>query len=276
MKTIRIKDRPVLFLDSGIGGIPYCRHFLERNPDQSIVYLADREHFPYGGRKKEELAGILIRLTEQAIKAFNPKIAILACNTATLASISQLRKRFPSLPFVGTEPAIKPAALASKTGKIGVLGTELTIREPYIRELAARHGSCEIIGIAAPELVKLIETRLDSASAEEKKAMVRDYLNRFRTAGTDAIVLGCTHFLFLLEEFRQEAAPDINIFESINGISQRIESLLAESFPQEQKPEITKEAVQNRLLLTGRPAPENSWVNWADRLGFKLSLLEET
>ena len=268
MKTSCIKNRPVLFLDSGIGGIPYCRHFYERNPGESIVYLADRLHFPYGKWEQKELAAVLIKLVKHIIETLNPKIVVLACNTATIAALSQLREAFPELPFVGTVPAVKPAVLASKTGKVGVLGTELTIREPYIRELAARHGSCEIIGIAAPELVAFIENRLDSASAEERKTIAKDYLNRFRTAGVDAIVLGCTHFLFLLEDFR-EAAHDIMMFESINGISLRIESLLAETYSPEQMPN-----AKNHLLLTGQSTPESSWETWANRLGFSLSLLE--
>jgi glutamate racemase len=136
--------RPVLFVDSGIGGIPYCRDFHERNPGERVVYLADRLRFPYGRREKAELVSILIALMEQLIPAVDPKITVLACNTATVSALEALRERFPSLPFVGTVPAGKPAALASTTGKVGVLGTERTIEEPYIRRLAAENGGCEI------------------------------------------------------------------------------------------------------------------------------------
>jgi glutamate racemase len=208
---------------------------------------------------------------ERVIPVINPKMVVLACNTATLAALSPLRERFPALHFVGTVPAVKPASLASKAGKIGVLGTELTIKESYIRELAAQYGGSEITGIAAPELVEFVEERLDSASPEEKREMVHRYLNRFRAAGVDAIVLGCTHFLFLEDDFRQEASPDITVFESIEGISRRIESLLGETFPQKEA-----SAAENRLLLTGAAAPEPSWIAWAERLGFSLALLEET
>jgi len=272
-------DQPVLFLDSGIGGIPYCRHFIARNPYENIVYVADRKNFPYGNREKEELASILINLTEKLIKAVNPKIAVLVCNTATLAALSELRERFQKLPFVGTVPAIKPAALASQTGRIGVLGTELTINEPYIRELAVMYGNGEIFGIGAPELVEFVETRINTASAEEKKTIVKDYLNRFRDAGIDTLVLGCTHFLFLQEEFQREAAPDITVFDSVAGITHRIESLLKENFPEENTSPDThrkNSSHQNHLLLTGTDEPESSWITWAERLGFSLSLLEES
>jgi glutamate racemase len=266
-----MEKHSVLFLDSGIGGIPYCRYFHRRNPDQSIVYLADRLHFPYGKWKQEELVEVLIRLMEQAVHIINPKIVVVACNTASIAALAPLREHFPALYFVGTVPAIKPAALVSKTGKIGVLGTELTIKQPYIRELAAQHGQNEIIGISAPELVEFVEEYLDFAIPEEKIEIARYYLNQFREKGADTVVLGCTHFLFLEEEFRQAAVPDISIFESVKGISQRIETLLAETVPQEN----IKSAAQNLLLLTGSADPEPSWAEWANRLGFGISLLGE-
>jgi glutamate racemase len=265
-----MEKRPVLFLDSGIGGIPYCRYFHERNPDQYIVYLADRLNFPYGKWEKEELASVLTGLVEGILKTLNPKIIVMACNTATLAALARLRGRFPDIPFVGTVPAVKPAALATKTGKIGVLGSELTVKQSYVRDLAAQFGENEIIGIAAQELVEFVEKDFDSASPEEKTEIVRRYLNQFRAVGADAVVLSCTHFLFLEEEFRREAAPDISIFESVKGIALRIESLLAD-IPQED----SASDVKNRLLLSGADAPEASWISWADRLGFSLSLLGE-
>jgi glutamate racemase len=266
-----MEKHPILFLDSGIGGIPYCRYFHQRNPDQGIVYLADRLHFPYGKWEQKELAEVLIRLVEQVVQSINPKIVVIACNTASIAALAPLREHFPSLNFVGTVPAVKPAALESKTGKIGVLGTELTISQPYIRDLAAQYGDNKIIGIAAPELVEFVEEYLDFAIPEEKTEIARYYLDQFRSAGADTVVLGCTHFLFLEEEFRQAAAPDIAIFESVKGISQRIETLLAETFPSE-KPETS---AQNLLILTGSADPEPSWEEWAVRLGFNLSLLGE-
>jgi glutamate racemase len=122
-------NRPILFLDSGIGGIPYTCDFLKRNEYESVFYLADRENFPYGPRKKEEISSILISLTENLQKKIDPKLAVIACNTASIAALSTLRQKFPQLPFVGTVPALKPAANACKSGKTGVLGTERTIED---------------------------------------------------------------------------------------------------------------------------------------------------
>jgi len=265
----QLEDRCVLFLDSGIGGIPYFRHFRSGNPGQSVAYLADRRHFPYGRRDRGELAAILTGLVERIAREIDPRIIVLACNSASIAALPGLRENFPELTFVGTVPAVKPAALASKTGRIGVLGTELTVRESYIRELSAKHGNCEIVGVAAPELVDFVETHQDSASDDEKRRMARRYLDMFRESGVDSLVLGCTHFLFLLEEFRTEALPDIAVFESIRGISQRVESLLATGRPGGSR------RARDRLFLSGCEQPEPSWVAWAERLDCELLLLEE-
>jgi glutamate racemase len=265
--------RPVLFLDSGAGGIPYCRHFNRRNPGEAIVYLADRLRFPYGGRGRNELVVMLSGLMEQLVAAVNPKIAVLACNTATVSALDELRRRFPAIPFVGTVPAVKPAALASKTGRVGVLGTERTIDDPYIRRLAAEHGGCAITGIAAPELVAFVERRFAAAGEAEKRREAGTYIERFRAAGVDSVVLGCTHFLFLLEEFRAAAAPDITVFESTDGISRRTEFLLDSGGGALRSG--GGASAENILLLTGKEPPESSWQNLAAETGFGLSLLGE-
>ena len=267
--------RPLLFLDSGIGGIPYCRHFNQRNPAETIYYLADRFHFPYGTREQAELVGILTTLVEKLTKTVNPKIAVLACNTATVSALAELRQCFTALPFVGTVPAIKPAMQACKTGKVGVLGTARTIEDPYIRNLAG--GECEIYGIAAPELVTFVEQRFFLADESEKSEMAKKYIALFRTAGVDTIVLGCTHFIFLLEEFKKEAASavtsPIKIFDSLDGITQRIESLLDENNNTLRAD--NKAPPRNRIILTGTEPPDNSWQSLAEQLGFELSLADE-
>ncbi|GHU54854.1 glutamate racemase [Spirochaetia bacterium] len=259
---------PILFLDSGVGGIPYCRHFHLRNGGEEIIYLADRANFPYGKRSREELILILRSLIEKVIVRFDPRIIVVACNTATVSTISALRTFFPDLPFVGTAPAVKPAVIGTKRDRVGVLGTARTIEDPYIAELAAKYGPhCELHGIAAPELVEFIEYRYAGADDAEKQRVVRSYLDRFRAAGVDAVVLGCTHFLFLLEEFRREAAPDIKIYDSIEGISRRIESILDDDGGRLRADLVD---APNRFFVTGGP-PEPAWKAWADYLGFSLS-----
>jgi len=277
-------NRPILFLDSGVGGIPYYRHFCKHNPAETVYYLADRAHFPYGTREREELSAILITTMEKLAKTVDPKITVLACNTATVSALDELRQHFPERIFVGTVPAVKPAKQASKTGKVGVLGTARTIQDPYIQGLAG--DACKICGIAAPELVEFVERRFtladmplfsqgegSSSNQNGKSAMAKTYIDRVREAGADTLVLGCTHFLFLLDEFRKEAEPSIKVFDSMDGITQRIASLLKENNGALRTEKSTPS--QNRLILTGTEAPEPLWQNLAEQLGFRLSLLDQ-
>jgi len=271
-----MNNKPILFLDSGIGGLLYCSDFQNKNPDEEVCHIADRKNFPYGPRTKEELSSILILLTEELMLKFNPKIIVLACNTATVSAIESLRKHFPEIPFVGTVPAIKPALFASKNGKIGILGTARTIEDPYNQNLVKDNitqdeNKYKIFSAAAPELVEFIEQKIDKADEKEKSEMVKKYMDFFREKGVDTLVLGCTHFLYLLEEFKNEAAPSIVIFDSLDGITKRIEFLLDE------KNGCLRAAgnscPSNKIIITGNREPDSIWINRAQALGYKLNLL---
>ena len=265
--------RPILFIDSGIGGLPYCNDFVKRNQREEICYLADRANFPYGQHSKDELSSILITLTEKLLKKINPKIIVLACNSATVSAIEPLRRHFPGVPFVGTVPAIKPAANASKLGKVGVLGTARTIEDPYNQNLADEcEKKCEIIGVAAPDLVNFVEERFDTADEKEKREIVKKYIDIFRAEGADTLVLGCTHFLFLLDEFQKEASPFITIFNSLDGITKRIEYLLDENSGALRAKQSFQPA--NRLILTGTEPANALWETRAKALSFDLYLLD--
>ncbi|MDR0323340.1 MAG: glutamate racemase [Treponema sp.] len=266
-----MNNRQILFIDSGMGGIPYCTAFLKENQKEAVCYLADNKNFPYGPREKEELISILNTLVEKAAKKIEPKIIVLACNTATIAALFSLRRNFPQIPFVGTVPAVKPAAKASKNGKVGVLGTQRTIEE--ISRLNLANEACEIFGIAAPDLAEFVELRLDDADEKEKIKIIRKYIDLFREANVDTLVLGCTHFLFLLEEFQREAKPFFKIFDSVAGIVKRIEYLLNEKnaalrAEREDRP-------VHRLLLTGEETSGSLWEKRAKNLSFDFSMLDE-
>jgi len=269
-------NRPVLFIDSGIGGLPYCINFHEKNRKEAVCYVADNQNFPYGPREKQELAGILITLTEKLLKTVNPKIIVLACNTATISALDALRQRYPQIPFVGTVPALKPASKTTSSGKIGVLGTERTIGE--IRGLNLIDDSAntfEIVGIAAPELVEFIEKHFDNADEKEKIEIVKKYIALFRAEGADSLVLGCTHFLFLLDEFRREASPHIEVFDSLAGITKRIEFLLDENKGTMRALRAENDSPVHQLLLTEAKPQESFWKDRAQKLGFNLKLLSE-
>jgi len=225
-------NNPIIFIDSGIGGLPYCKDFFEKNPREQVCYIADRQHFPLGPRKKEEVEAIMVSLTEKLLKKLNPKIIVLACNTATVSALESLRLSFPGILFVGTVPAIKPAALSTKTGIVGVLGTERTIEDPINYQIVKEiKKDCRIFAVAAPDLVEFVEHNIETADEKQKTEIVKKYIGIFIKEGADTIVLGCTHFLHLLDIFKREAFlfGSVAIFESLDGITKRIEFLLDEN-----------------------------------------------
>jgi glutamate racemase len=265
-------DRPLVFLDSGIGSLPYVRFFRSRNPGERVICLADRAGFPYGPRPKEELTALLCSLTQRLVSVYYPKLLVLSCNTASVSSLNFLRERFPSLPIVGTVPAVKPAVLASKTRRVGVLGTERTIADPCIASLAARYGrDCAVLGEAAPGLVEFVEHRYASAPGEERLAAVRPWIEKFRAAGADAVVLACTHFLHLLEEFRAAGGKDVTMYDSVGGVSRRVETLLDEGGGRLRRKEAGSPAGSPRpvLAVTGEGPLETYWNGMASLFGFK-------
>lgn len=221
----------VVFLDSGVGGLPYLEHFAKIAPRSKLCYIADREGFPYGSKTKTELEVCLINLVERIIAKIEPELIVLACNTASVSALSALRERFSPLPFVGTVPAVRPAALGSKSGVIGVLGTARTVEDGYISRLAGeagRDGGLRVIPRAAPMLVDFVEKQFLDSSPVERLDIARRYAGEFRKAGADGLVLGCTHFLFLRDEFCAAAQPDITIYDSLEGVCQRAASFAGE------------------------------------------------
>jgi glutamate racemase len=217
-----------VFVDSGKGGLPYFDFFRARNPGVNAVYVADTEHFPYGKKTKSELVAILCSLTERLKSRYSPAIIALVCNTASVSALDELRAMFPDMMFTGTVPAVKPAVESSVSGVIGVIGTERTLDDPYIDTIAAAAGKpCRIERAAAPELVEFVEYRLETASARERAEQVQPYVQRFRDRKVDALVLGCTHFLLLKQDFIRAGMPDMRIFDSVEGVTKQIERLVS-------------------------------------------------
>ena len=256
----------VVFMDSGVGGLPYFRHFIEHNPHSAVWYIADRENFPYGQKTKAELIEILIRLVGAVAQKIEDPLVVLACNTASVSALDELRRCFPALRFVGTVPAVRPAVLHSAAGKIGVLGTERTVSDHYIAALVhkAEH-SAGITAIAAPELVNFIENDFLDADSGSRLAAAERWTACFRNSGVDAIVLGCTHFLFLRDEFKKAAAPDMTIYDSLEGVCRQTESLLR----------TTDGSSLCKFLVTGSAPLEDKWPRWARLFNTSAALFKE-
>jgi len=275
-----MKQSPVLFLDSGVGGLPYCDHFAQLAPQIPRIYIADRAHFPYGPKSRDELGALLQDLITRALDRWPAKVVVIACNTATISAIDILRSSFPGISFVGTVPAVKPAVLASTSNRIGVIATERTIREPYIYELAKRFNpNAELVGLVAPELVAFVEHEWYRADREARLKHVIPYIETFRKAHVDSIVLGCTHFLFLLDEFKTLAEPEIGIFHSLEGVARRVLQLLENRGLLAEKSHRTRQAAEessseNLLIVTGAGPVSEDLHNFSKTYGLTIEVWE--
>src|SRR6476659_8717783 len=151
---------PILFFDSGVGGLSVLEPTRALLPSAPIVYVADNAGYPNGKRSEAEIASRIPALLGRLVERFHPRLAVIACNTASTIALEHVRSAL-DLPVVGTVPAIKPAAEISKSRVIGVLGTEATVRQPYVDDLAAKFASdCTIVRHGSPELVELAEAKL--------------------------------------------------------------------------------------------------------------------
>lgn len=193
-------------------------------PHESTVYIADNANCPYGGKPAEKIQE-LAREHVRRLLSLDCKLIVVACNTATAAAIDVLRAEMPDYPFVGMEPAIKPAALSSHSGVVGVLATEGTFHGRLYRETSARFaGATTVIAVVADEFVQLVEKGdLDSPEAKE---IVRKRVEPLLAAGADHLVLGCTHFPFLKPLIEKVAAGRAEVLDPAPAVARQIRRLL--------------------------------------------------
>ncbi len=216
-------DAPLLLFDSGVGGLSVLAPLRALLPTAPIVYVADNAGFPYGTKSDLELAARIPALLGRLVERYRPRLAVIACNTASTIALDHVRAAL-DIPVVGTVPAIKPAALASKTRVIGVLGTEATVRQPYVDNLAARFAAdCTVIRHGSPELVAITEAKLAGAAVDPAAvaAAVRPMLARPRGMEIDTVVLACTHFPLIAKELGV-AMPGVTFVDGGPGIARRV------------------------------------------------------
>lgn len=219
-----IDARPLLFFDSGVGGLSVLAPAAKLLPRAPLVYVADSAGFPYGTRSEAEIAARVPALLGRLAERFDPRLIVIACNTASTIALPAVRAAL-DLPIVGTVPAIKPAALLSETRVIGVLGTDATVRQPYVNDLAARFaGDCTVLRHGSAELVELAEAKL--AGTPPDPARLRAVLDGlFGQPGgerLDVIVNACTHFPLLEAELAAAAPHPVRFVDGGPGIARRI------------------------------------------------------
>ncbi|MDR2358410.1 MAG: glutamate racemase [Prevotellaceae bacterium] len=219
-------EAPIGLFDSGVGGLSVWREVVKLLPDEHTVYYADSAYCPYGQRLPDEIIERSDRIMDFLIGQQQCKLIVVACNTATAAAIAHLRAAYP-LPFVGMEPAVKPAALHSVTGVVGVLATQGTFKGRLYHETLERFaGHVQIIEQPGDGLVELVEN--GATGGEEAQALLEKYIRPMLHARIDHLVLGCTHYPFLIPAIRKITGDGVTILDPAPAVAQRVKFLLSQ------------------------------------------------
>ncbi|VVT06335.1 Glutamate racemase [Sphingomonas sp. EC-HK361] len=222
-------DRPILFFDSGVGGLSIVAPARALLPDARFVYAADSAGFPYGTKSEGEIAARVPALLGRLAERYRPRLIVIACNTASTIALPAVRSAL-DLPIVGTVPAIKPAAAISKTRTIGVLGTDATLRQAYVDDLAQRFAAdCTVLRHGSAALVELAEAKLRGEANDPAayRAVLAGLFDQPGGAAIDVIVNACTHFPLVEDELATAAPRPVVFVDGGPGIARRIAFLTA-------------------------------------------------
>lgn len=248
-----MSEAPIGVLDSGVGGLSVLEEIRQLLPNESLLYVADCGHIPYGEKTPE-----YIRQRSAIIADFlmgqGAKALVVACNTATVAAVADLRRDFPHWPIVGMEPAVKPAAAATRSGIVGVLATTGTLQSAKFAALLDRFATdVRVITQPCPGLVELIEAGdLHSPALHQ---LLQHYVDPLLAAGCDTLILGCTHYPFLKPLLKQMIPAHISLIDTGAAVARQLQRLLAE-----------------RALLSEGPARETEFWTSADPIHLRKIL----
>ncbi|WP_110710132.1 glutamate racemase [Salinicola sp. CR57] len=217
-----------LIFDSGVGGLSVSEEIRRRMPDCSLGYLCDNAALPYGTRRDDWLIERIVAVCVSACELARPRVLVVACNTASTLALAALRARLP-IPVIGTVPAIKPAAEASRSRTIGLLATGATVHRPYLDRLIADHApNCRVVRVAADALVIQAESHL-AGKAIDARALQLAVAPLKAVAELDVVVLGCTHFP-LLRGLLEPLMPDRLWIDSGAAIARRLSQVLGDTW----------------------------------------------
>ncbi len=217
-----INDNPIGLFDSGIGGTSIWKEIHQLLPNENTIYLADSKNAPYGQKSKEEIIELSIKNTEFLLN-HNAKLIVVACNTATTNAIKELRAIY-DVPFIGIEPAIKPAANHSKTQTIGILATKGTLNSELFNKATEQFHDTKIVEQVGYNLVQLIEN--GKIESEEMTALLQLYLQPMIEENIDYLVLGCSHYPYLIPQIEKILPPHIKIIDSGEAVAKQTKKIL--------------------------------------------------
>lgn len=219
-----LHNQPIGVMDSGVGGISVLKHIHALMPFESLIYFADSKYAPYGSKTPAEITARCMKIADFLIKQ-NIKALVVACNTATAAAIDKMREKYVAPDFnfiiIGMEPAVKPAAEASKNGIIGVLATVGTLKSAQFAALLESHGrNVKVVTQACVGLVECIER--GELNTPETKTLIRQYTAPLLAEGADTIVLGCTHYPFLKQVIQDIVGDKISIIDTGLAVAKQL------------------------------------------------------
>lgn len=238
----------VAVFDSGIGGLTVLRAIRDRLPHEALVYVADQAHVPYGGRPAAEVAAFATGIT-RFLSGLGVRLVTVACNSASGAALGELRARFPGLPFVGMEPALKPAVALSRSGVIGVLATAATLSGQLYPELR-RRVAAQVMVLEDPCDGLVARLELGDPDGPETRAILSRIITPMLAQGADVLVLGCTHFPLALAAIRAIAGPEVIVLDPAPAVARRVGQVLEGGGGQS----VSSGTGELRLFTSGEPA----------------------
>lgn len=251
-------NNPIGLFDSGIGGTSIWKEIHQLLPHENTIYLADSKNAPYGLKSKEEIIALSCKNTELLLK-MNAKVIVVACNTATTNAIKELRAKY-NVPFIGIEPAIKPAAIHSETHTIGVLATKGTLSSELFNQSVLNYPNTKIIEQVGHGLVQLIEE--GKIETKEMRTLLKKYLEPMINQNIDYLVLGCSHYPYLIQEIKKIIPKSIKIIDSGEAVARQTKAILNDMvgfanqevskqiFYTNSKPEVLNAILENKYVVS--------------------------
>ena len=241
------QSHPIGMFDSGLGGLSVAREVHKLLPGEDILYLADNAWCPYGGRPHEVIRERAHSMAEHLLE-HGAKLIVVACNTATIAAVESLRATYP-VPFVGMEPAIKPAVAATHSGVVGVLATGASLSGEKFHQLVARHAAgVRVITQPCPGLVEQVEA--GHLNSDATRALLAQYVEPLILAGADVLVLGCTHYPLLRPLIESMVGPQVHVMDTGAAVARQTARLLEKENLRQSR----CEGGQLQFQSTGNPA----------------------
>jgi len=215
---------PIGIFDSGVGGLSVLRAIRAQMPNESVIYFGDQGHIPYGPRPMEQIRDFSEAITKFLLEQ-NAKIIVVACNTASAAALKYLREKFPAVQFVGMEPAVKPAAETTQTGKVGVLATPATFQGALYASVVERFANgVELFQNTCSGLVQQIEQ--GNMSGDETRRILNDALLPMLEKNIDTVVLGCTHYPFVIPLIEKIVGDQVRVLDPSSSVALQVKRLL--------------------------------------------------